>query len=570
MQKQIELNKDLEVQAHTPTPLKKGGKISLQGKHFILTIPNLNVRYDLDGGKTAKARVRKALEEMFGKPGRRTYLPPGAKVAVPVKLEKYLIAFEHHATVGEEVGKPHIHVVLSFVPNPNSQRGTWHITSKKELDYIVESVKPGSTGNYQTCRNFAQCINYLQKEDQNVLTNFSPEELLAFKKAKTTKQAVGFELVAIEILKGTLRNETDVVEKYPGFMLQHSDKICKFFGHKTKYDLNRQVLPWYGLAPLDLGKPDGHYKIRTWVNTNIRRMRPLKTPNLYIYGKTNMGKTTLWQEVLAKSLRIYVWNTLEKFQCGYTDDYDLIVVDEFDSNIPITLFNQWLDGQRLQIPQKGKGAYEKRKNTPVLVLSNIPLHNQYLELENGKRDLKEAFEGRFEYVELTEFLELALAPPPPQMVPPTPPLDREETEVIDLADKEDVSEDLDVEEVNPTQHKTKKGKSLKNVLVFDDEDEFEVKPGSLDNRSEELIQELESAEDDGDILEVEDPEVESAEDEDEQSIIKALTKEERNTLLKRLMREKNPAKSTNRSNTKGNSKVPPKKRKLAESSEEEN
>jgi len=113
--------------------------------------------------------------------------------------------------------------------------------------------------------------------------------------------------------------------------------------------------------------------IARWLSTNLRVTRPLRTPQLWIQGPPRSGKTSLihWLEDVFR-LHIYYWPKDEKWWDGYADDrYDVIVMDEFFAQKTITELNQILSGDRMALSRRGRCPYVKRKNLPVIILSNF-------------------------------------------------------------------------------------------------------------------------------------------------------------------------------------------------------
>lgn len=117
--------------------------------------------------------------------------------------------------------------------------------------------------------------------------------------------------------------------------------------------------------------------IHDWVDLNIRKDRDPAEKHLYIYGETQLGKTTFVSN-LRKALKVYEVPYDEDFYDYYEDGlYDLAVLDEFKGNKKIGWLNQFLQGHPFSLRRKGLPAYIKRQNLPVIILSNFDLHFNY-------------------------------------------------------------------------------------------------------------------------------------------------------------------------------------------------
>ena len=97
----------------------------------------------------------------------------------------------------------------------------------------------------------------------------------------------------------------------------------------------------------------------------------------YIYGKERAGKTTYPERVLGyEPMEIGLvgdYNTT-----GMFDEYenqDVIVFDEFDSQVEITKMNKYLDGRPCALPAR---QYNRVAcYTKAFIISNYPLEHHY-------------------------------------------------------------------------------------------------------------------------------------------------------------------------------------------------
>lgn len=87
------------------------------------------------------------------------------------------------------------------------------------------------------------------------------------------------------------------------------------------------------------------------------------------------------------------------------EDYDLIVADEFMSSQPYNFMNQLLDGQVMKIPRRNRPDYIKRKNLPMIIVSNKYPDDMYPEIFKDN-SLKESFISRFVVARPEQLIEI--------------------------------------------------------------------------------------------------------------------------------------------------------------------
>lgn len=151
-----------------------------------------------------------------------------------------------------------------------------------------------------------------------------------------------------------------------GFLLLNLAKVRTFKSWVDAQPKDKE--PWPEKQSYIVPSTDENNTVITWLEANIRKDRAFKQKQLWIHGGPDLGKTSL-VNYLERFLRIYYFPLEETFHDLYDDDYDLIVLDEFNAQVTIAQLNKWLDGQRFNIRIKG-GQMMKTKNIPVLILSN--------------------------------------------------------------------------------------------------------------------------------------------------------------------------------------------------------
>jgi len=114
-----------------------------------------------------------------------------------------------------------------------------------------------------------------------------------------------------------------------------------------------------------------------------------------------MGKTTLSMH-LSKSILTYFPSLGEKYFDGLTNDHQLLIFDEFHGAHPLGLMNQILDGQECILPARYQ-AFHKKKNIPVIIMSNIQPFDIYRKVSQSRIN---AFVDRLEIVHVTHFISI--------------------------------------------------------------------------------------------------------------------------------------------------------------------
>ena len=112
----------------------------------------------------------------------------------------------------------------------------------------------------------------------------------------------------------------------------------------------------------------------------------------YIYGKEDAGKTTYCERVLGyepfQTSIVGEYNTT-----GMFDEYqyqDVIIFDEFDSQLDITKMNKYLDGRPCSLPARNHNKVACY--TKVFIISNYPLEYQYRKaIADGKEPSYKGF-----------------------------------------------------------------------------------------------------------------------------------------------------------------------------------
>lgn len=299
-------------------------------------------------------------------------------------------------------GVPHLHVLVLLSTRLRAR-------SARFADCL------GLHGNYAAVRSFPHAAEYLSKEDTSPLiwpatpvpdavarlskrdrAGTSPSRSPSRKKKKpSASQQIAEKIRAGESTKDLAKSTEGSLL---GWMIMNLKKAKDY---ETELRSGIDLLPWPRIKS-SLTTQDS--KILRWLGLQLDTQRPLKTKNLWLTGPANSGKTT-FLETLAASIKTYKPCSNEKYWDGYDDSYDLIVFDEFDEKwwTTISEMNRVADGQVCRLPQKGVGAYWKRRNLPVIVASNYLPEDAWKSVTELQRDTLYA---RFDVIELTNFISI--------------------------------------------------------------------------------------------------------------------------------------------------------------------
>ncbi len=295
-------------------------------------------------------------------------------------LEWAVIARESHQDGGK-----HLHIALKLKTRYNS-------TNQHCMDFIAQKH-----GNYKPIRNQYNWLEYLQKEDKELLEyGIVSKEVLSKRSGKTAYLAE--RIMAGEPLE-------DLRETEPGYFLLHQ-KAIEYFAASIRRDQKRMRKRGISLITV-LSGGESATVVRDWLMLNVGNPRHFKQKQLYIQAPPNSGKTSLMME-LSKSINIYWIPIGEDFDDEYEDGvYDLIVFDEFRGQRKITWMNKFVEGGPMSLRRKGS-QYLKETNPPVVVMSNFSVEECYSKCTD---DRIAPFIARFDFVVLNDgYMEMEVIP----------------------------------------------------------------------------------------------------------------------------------------------------------------
>lgn len=135
----------------------------------------------------------------------------------------------------------------------------------------------------------------------------------------------------------------------------------------------------------------------SWYNENLLCQREFKQEQLWLWGPPSVGKTTFVM-MLDDLVKLMLAPTEEEYWCNYDDSYDLVVFDEFKGQKTISFMNAFVQGWKVHLKRKLVGAYVKKKNVPVIVLSNYSIVDCYSKAEVAHPGCTDPLHKRFKEV----------------------------------------------------------------------------------------------------------------------------------------------------------------------------
>lgn len=286
------------------------------------------------------------------------------QIVLKGSLDGCLIAQELHAD-----GTPHLHIGLWL-------KKAVKTTNSRFFDFVC-----GKHGNYLKMRSPAGTLEYLHKSDANPLSHGTIPSRAVKKRSKRNldgKDSGGPRALKSTSIAEAIRSGASIrqiFEADPGYFLLHKGKIQDLHAFCAVSAMNESLTPW----PLNmnyLGEDEATRTIAEWLKSNIKSTRPFRAPQLFISGAKKLYKTTM-VELLRLSLRIYDIPMTEDFYDMYDDSlYDMCLMDEFKGQKTIQWMNLFLQGNTMNLRQKGHQVL-KRRNLPVIILSNFTLEECY-------------------------------------------------------------------------------------------------------------------------------------------------------------------------------------------------
>jgi len=260
------------------------------------------------------------------------------------ELEWAVVCVEQHKD-----GTPHLHAVLSFLQKKNFR-------DPRFADFLG-----GKHGNYKAVKNLRKSLEYVQKWDKELAEHgISVSEYLA-----THHASVGAHVESILQSGGGLR---EIQEARPGYLVNALQRVERYQAWMLAERTRSRATCWdpCHAADADCGQD---VEIAEWLNAAILKTRERKSPQLWLYGPPNTGKTALlmWLEEAVRVM--WLTHSEQFYDQWHPDTFDLIAIDEFHGQQKLQFLNLLLDGSPMIMPCKG-GQRMKATPLPVIVCSN--------------------------------------------------------------------------------------------------------------------------------------------------------------------------------------------------------
>lgn len=288
-------------------------------------------------------------------------------------IEAYAIAAETHAPTPEDpVGGPHLHVLIHFKKEISVSRADF-------FDCVT-----GTHGNYQVQKGtLCQAAEYLTKEDKSPLC-FNLD-LEAAKRKKSSR----FVIIAKLIQEGKTLEEIDA--EHPDVVMMHKRKLEDYVEMQKSKRARVEVPSPTILTLCGVDIPIGH-------------PREHRATQYYIWGPPGIGKSTIVVQLTNRNYRGFALPYNGHWEDWSDEDFDFAYADEFNGQVKITELNQFLSGDLMNLPCRFRNKM-KRRNVTTLILSNLPLEDQY---KNVPEVSKAALMTRLTVITSNQFMEATI------------------------------------------------------------------------------------------------------------------------------------------------------------------
>jgi len=344
---------------------------------FFLTVPQYK-------GRLTPKEVMEKIKEFCSKHEREVE-------SIIVSLENHGVNKDEHAKGIEKTQDPgvHFHVVIKMLSR-------WNIKNPNWFDEIF-----GQHVHIESAKNHKAVVLYTAKDGNYVTHNLNID---AIRRSLGKKTGVKHEEVAMEIVKTPDIPLKTLIGKFPGYMLQHQKKVIDFAS--LCQTINVETTPYLGLNDYSHVNPQSK-QICQWLEANLFPIKRLhKQKQLYIYGPTNIRKTTLLMKLM-ESFNTYIvaeegnqlyWTT-------FHDGYELAIFDEFGGGKTVTQMNSFLEGAPIKLACKGGDAVLKKRNIPVIICSNRSPAEVYHNVAEKTPLLLDALLTRLLVVDCSNFMD---------------------------------------------------------------------------------------------------------------------------------------------------------------------
>ncbi len=261
----------------------------------------------------------------------------------------------------------------------------------------------GKHGNYKVVTSsILKVVKYVIKDKNYVCHGIEP---LTWITSHQTKKGASFELAAQLLKEGKSMEELD--DMHPGMVARNLAKLQKYQSFLKSCKRKKAAKELEKWKPIDISSLDLDFRtLGLWINNNLAGIpRPFKMKQLWLWGCSNLGKTSLVMNLM-KWFRIYMIPMDVRHLDDYEDsDYDLLVMDEFKGQKSITWMNGFTQGSPFPIHRRYHCTM-KTKNLPIIVLSNYSIEQAYEKVNMFNPERLNSIKNRFEVINVNKFIDL--------------------------------------------------------------------------------------------------------------------------------------------------------------------
>ncbi len=286
-------------------------------------------------------------------------------------LKWIVVAMERHSPSTEENHNPnliptHLHVVLSFSVRKHFRKSDW-------ADHLF-----GKHPNIQVPKNLTDVMKYVIKDDPSPLEDPMGTILAVLAKSATKCVSISRMIHDHKSLK-----EIDIA--VPGYLLLHLKAVETYAATVALWEMQSEVTVRKDFFTTSADPTV--VSIAGWLTDAIAtdRVRAFREEQLWITAPSAFGKSMVF-DLVSQHYKVYTPPMNSDFWPGYSDEYDVIIWDEFHgSHCRLQLLNRILEGRPVRIKIYG-GQVVKRKPLPCIVLSNLSPIEAYPTANQGTVD----------------------------------------------------------------------------------------------------------------------------------------------------------------------------------------
>lgn len=235
----------------------------------------------------------------------------------------------------------------------------------EELRSIIISLWPDHGLDIQPCRSKKSCLKYIIKEDTHLLTNIKKNLLNFNYQCYCWAERTGtFDHTDPFVVEH--RFNYRFLEKY---LAQHKLKSLNSFIGFKKYENHtfnlwtRDCANWWN----------------QWVECIDSNKKTVKRSQLYLWGGTNMGKSTFIELLIGRQNLKYVFypGVGKFFMQGFqVDVHKIIVFEEFNMTFYHAMLKRLLEGRDYAYPVKCGLDMKFKFRGPIIFVSNFNICDQ--------------------------------------------------------------------------------------------------------------------------------------------------------------------------------------------------